>query len=85
MQTNKLYVLLGISEMRFEKIIKPFMDDLMSRRGNKADTILIAIEQNHNLFPEEIAYCSYCVGRMAATADINNKTGGLARRFGLID
>lgn len=80
---NNLYLYLGISDERFEKKIKPFMDNLFSK-GGKVDQALMAVENNTDLHLEEVAYCCYCIGHSAALHEVNVKTGGLAKRFGLL-
>lgn len=81
--SDNLYKYLGISDERFQYRITPFMDKLIGK-GGPLDLMLLAVEQNHDLHEGEKIYCAFCIGRCAATAEIDNKTGGLAKRFGLL-
>jgi hypothetical protein len=80
---NGLYLYLGISQTSFDTAIVPVMDEIKNS-GMKVDMALLKIEQNKKLSPIEKMYCSYAIGRVIGINEVNIKTGGLAKRLGLV-
>jgi hypothetical protein len=80
---NGLHLYLGISQITFDTVIAPVMNEIKNS-GMKVDMALLKIEQNKKLSPIEKMYCSYAIGRVVGISEVDFKTYGLAKRIGLI-
>jgi hypothetical protein len=82
-QEKNLYIFMGITEDRYDRVITPFMEET-TKKSRVADVALLAICHNTVLDTVEKAYCSYCIGRLCGLEEINNRSRGLLGKMGLI-
>jgi len=82
-EMNGLHLYLGISQISFDTVITPVMNDI-TKRGMKVDMALLNIEQNKNLTVIEKMYCSYAIGRVVGIEEVNLKVHNVAKRIGLL-
>ena len=82
-EMSGLHLYLGISQVSFDTVIAPVMNDI-TKSGMKVDMALLKIEQNKNLSDIEKMYCSYAIGRAVGISEVTSKPYGLAQRLGLV-
>lgn len=78
MTDNELYKILGIEDERFNSVVKPVSDEIVSS-SKKVDLAMMKLDADKKLTNIEKLYVAYCIGRLSATTQIR---AGIKQRLG---